>query len=530
MGKNAGKKKFTGTKMPLGGNGGGTLDQEVVKEESAVKNWKDDLTPEERAIEDKRTEERNLKSQKEQEKARLERERKEAEEKKMKRAERQWNNDRKKLLTPESGILTAKYEGSNDKWYVKLELPDKEDEWIDVQGTYYCKWCAKHLNDCTLESHLQGKMHIKNAEWKQARRASCCSTGEDNNEYVEEWFANVDDEWGGHVQCLACDKYADSVHIQTAAHISRVNAWKESKNTKIQPIEEWLMYVFWFPDSNKEYDMGVKCLLCDKFCQDLHSHGDNPERASKEHKRRLNNYSSYVEEIRRSREKHIRNDGTGIIQQICNRQKARPRGPPGYSHKSSRESSAALGNRSKQADSTIFQHKSTARTPQKPMQRMRTPPPSRPLLPQAPSQRPARLPKDNSADVSDSTAKFPNDSEINVPSSSVAPVVMYSQYKENGVFRYPTVERTFDSLIKEAREKGHRAFKVTTAYDGIETTLDGQQEGGYLELSTGEVLMMTDNAVAEGEQHNNYKLYGFFLNSKNMSGWIPMICVEEVDL
>eukprot|EP00397_Hematodinium_sp_SG-2012_P007106 GEMP01007148.1.p1 GENE.GEMP01007148.1~~GEMP01007148.1.p1 ORF type:complete len:814 (+),score=175.60 GEMP01007148.1:250-2691(+) len=287
------------------------------------------------ADDDQRRRERELKDLEERRKAqRKVREQRLAEENKRKLFDEKWHLDKEKLLTPESGILTSKLY-SDGKMYVAVEVQPKEDggrpytDWIAVQGQYYCKWCDKNLRDSTLEAHLESKMHIKGVDWKQPRRASFWSDTEEwkEPEYTEEWFEKRDDEWGGYVQCVACDKRADEIHVYTPAHLSRVKTWKDRTKVKVQPIEEWLMYVFWYPNSTKEYDLGVKCLLCERFCQDVKSHGADPDKASKEHQKQLTNYGYYEASMRKKREKYIRNDKTGLIKKICDRQTAPLLGP-----------------------------------------------------------------------------------------------------------------------------------------------------------------------------------------------------------
>eukprot|EP00397_Hematodinium_sp_SG-2012_P014326 GEMP01014562.1.p1 GENE.GEMP01014562.1~~GEMP01014562.1.p1 ORF type:complete len:475 (+),score=89.72 GEMP01014562.1:97-1521(+) len=474
MGKNQ-KKKFNGIKCPLG-DADGALSQAVAKEEAAnkkVESWLDDLSPEDREAEEEKQKKREAQAKKEEEKAKIARAQREESEKKMDRKTRHWNIEKKKFLTPGNGVVLA--ENYEDKWYVQ-----EDDDWIEVNDIYYCKLCDKHLNDFTLEAHVLSKPHTNKVLWTGARPAGARSsvTGTVSEEYNEPWFEFINDEWGGYSQCRACDKRADEVHIQSAGHISRVESWRENQQQKIQPIEEWLIYLFWSADSKMEHEMGLKCLVCDKFCQDLLSHGSDLERASKEHKRRMGNYAYYEDVVRQSRRKLIEADSTGILHQICERQTSPLRGPDTHTVPHARSSGSNA----------------------------------------APS---VRTGKPTIARGADELGRA-NASVFHAPLFQGRPA--------------PSLPRQSDpEKIQGNGRRAHtrwpltsRLYEVVTAYDGIED-LDGQLEAGYLELILHETVTLNLNCFEDGQKHNHFSKYAFFTDRLGREGWAPLACLRELD-
>eukprot|EP00397_Hematodinium_sp_SG-2012_P022756 GEMP01023597.1.p1 GENE.GEMP01023597.1~~GEMP01023597.1.p1 ORF type:complete len:371 (+),score=87.37 GEMP01023597.1:906-2018(+) len=333
-------------------------------------------------------------------------------------------------------------------------------------------------------------------------------------EYDEEWFETNENEWGTSVQCLACGKYADEFHIRSPAHLSRVKAWKDSQKKKIQPMEEWLMHVFWTADGKMEHEMGLKCLLCDRFCQDLASHGTNVDKASREHKKRLENYSYYVEDVRQTRETLIRNDKTGLMKEVCERQKARLQGPPrtkssqrrrgshnsnhvvnqtiedcdvaGHRSPKTRKSTMVNGSREAHADASVFHGPAMSQrlARQKPTH---SPPP-------VPVQTPEHLPeREDAANNSDDCDAINSDIGNLLPRQRVAshaclppgfrpPPGLEAMLEEQEPAEKDNREDSVIATPTVGNAQNKRVFVVVKNYDGIERIDEGCIEGGYLAL------------------------------------------------
>lgn len=106
---------------------------------------------------------------------------------------------------------------------------DENGEFLPVQGSFMCLICKKHLSPHTLSTHVNGPVHERKVKWKQ-----------------------------------------------------------ESKEALV-PKLPWLV---WMPDNEEEEGgpKSLKCLLCERWAVDLHSHEDDPVTASEVHRKRMAHY------------------------------------------------------------------------------------------------------------------------------------------------------------------------------------------------------------------------------------------------
>merc|ERR1712046_68288 len=101
----------------------------------------------------------------------------------------------------------------------------------------------------------------------------------------------------GYLYCKLCHKYLDDKHEKSRDHQRRFRNWKEAQVCSLvgyaAPPQEHLAYV---PFSGRDDDRkrSLKCLLCQKWCQDDVSHAGthaNPAVGSKDHQKNLRNYA-----------------------------------------------------------------------------------------------------------------------------------------------------------------------------------------------------------------------------------------------
>eukprot|EP00913_Durusdinium_trenchii_P030699 g28753.t1 len=162
---------------------------------------------------------------------------------------------------------------------------------MEVQGRYYCEYCNKHLNDNTLEAHIDSEAHKKKHAWATPALAgppapppvaaprgpapappltASLSPVCPPVAHLLDWQQVGPD---GLVRCIPCNK-----------------AWREYERLKKtgHPAPE-LEYLAWVPsiDGDPNSEKWKKCLLCKKWVQDETSHcgtAANPQ-GSKEHQK-----------------------------------------------------------------------------------------------------------------------------------------------------------------------------------------------------------------------------------------------------
>ena len=235
----------------------------------------------------------------------------EKEQREKNREENKWKKqlEEAKKKAKSEGVLQAVDYGDGVWW---VELPDKK--WMEVQGEFYCTLCGKHLNDNTLEAHIQSEAHRKKVAWgipgaaqtaappspalapaaappravpcPSAMGAPCCPVA------MEAWQMMGPD---GMVRCVPCNKVVDDNHLCSGDHLRRLDAWLQHEKLKVTgyaaPALEYLAYVPSVAgDPNSE--RWLRCLLCQKFVNDDTSHSGTQQcpAGSKEHQKNLRNY------------------------------------------------------------------------------------------------------------------------------------------------------------------------------------------------------------------------------------------------
>jgi len=120
----------------------------------------------------------------------------------------------------------------------------------------------------------------------------------------------------GHYRCKACNKMCDGIHENTAEHHKRLAnyLWNLEEETREYPApsQTWLA---WVADPDFDDRRFLKCLLCKKWVQDFEldsldtrgytgHHGDRGAGNQKDHAKKLNNLSFYVEAIKAEKDLH----------------------------------------------------------------------------------------------------------------------------------------------------------------------------------------------------------------------------------
>eukprot|EP00930_Biecheleria_cincta_P042146 TRINITY_DN28999_c0_g1_i1.p1 TRINITY_DN28999_c0_g1~~TRINITY_DN28999_c0_g1_i1.p1 ORF type:complete len:458 (-),score=107.80 TRINITY_DN28999_c0_g1_i1:106-1437(-) len=235
------------------------------------------------------------------------------------RQDKQWEQKAeaaKQRGLKEGSILEAWEYPDGSCW---VQLPG--DLWKETQGQYYCKLCEKHLNDSSLEGHLDSKAHVSKVAW-EAHQTGAGGTGyaaassssatpwpaspaapakapptKAAGPVAGAWQAGTKEDWqelgaDGMLRCIPCGKVFDDIHAATDAHQDRVRRWREQQELErsgYAPPD--LPYLAWVPwdASQPNGERQLKCLLCKKWCQDDSSHTgtkQNPA-GSKEHRKYL---------------------------------------------------------------------------------------------------------------------------------------------------------------------------------------------------------------------------------------------------
>lgn len=192
--------------------------------------------------------------------------------------ERKWQKQAEMALQRglKEGILVAEDWGDG-VWWCKGFDPENPETYKQVEDMYYCTLCDKHLNDNTLESHLDSNGHKKKLSWTQ---------------------------WDGDASPSAP---AASPAAAPAAASPKASP-KAAAEEYPAPALPWLAWVDAPPEqASKPGERWQKCLLCDKWIQDEWSHSGSPEvpDGSKDHQKKLRNYHEWYEDyVREERRKY----------------------------------------------------------------------------------------------------------------------------------------------------------------------------------------------------------------------------------
>jgi len=291
--------------------------------QASTGTWKDELTAEERAEEESKMEARKKKAedaaryQQMQQAKRAEWERQQKNKGlEQQREDRKWEKQLAKVRgrLKQEGVVEAEDWGDGIYW---ANLGD--GKYKEVKDQYFCTLCEKHLNDGTLESHVQSDAHKRKVSWSVAepsvqhapetvsssRTPPPCPPCSQTRVQVEEWQELTSD---GNLRCLPCNKCADYFHLQSDEHHKRLDWWLETQKLQksgYKPPE--LPYLAWaFDDSDPGGDRWLKCLLCNKWVQDETSHSgtQSAPAGSKDHCKRLGNYASYKPDVDMLRNKY----------------------------------------------------------------------------------------------------------------------------------------------------------------------------------------------------------------------------------
>lgn len=148
----------------------------------------------------------------------------------------------------------------DDTWWIKTQ-----DAYRSVSRQYYCEACDKHLNDLTLEPHLESQKHKK------------CIAGLVSQDPSRQQF-DMPLAWVAPPSCK-----------------ERPYWWAEdyAKHRDLYPAPE-LLYLAYVPadEDNDDGTRWLKCLLCNKFVQDDVSHTGTVSAlaGSNNHRKNLTNY------------------------------------------------------------------------------------------------------------------------------------------------------------------------------------------------------------------------------------------------
>jgi len=284
-------------------------------------NWEEYLeeNPELKRAEEEKKAERQRKAEEAQRQQKLKNERREAWEKqqvkdtrKKDREDAKWTREVQATVARalNEGVKEAEM-GEDGLWYVDMGTKGKH-MWMEVSDTYYCTICEKHLNDATIGAHISSDKHTKRLAWAVPGAAPSLPSGPPpasqpapvsqppvwgprpgSKIRLEEWQKLEAD---GVIRCLPCGKVYDELHGSTADHNNRVLTWLETKRLEEQgypaPKEPHLAYVL-SDEKDPKSERWIKCLLCNKWCQDETSHvGTHEDRdplGSKEHLKNLRN-------------------------------------------------------------------------------------------------------------------------------------------------------------------------------------------------------------------------------------------------
>jgi len=278
--------------------------------------WLDTLTPEERAAEEKKVQERQRKAQDAQRQQLRQNEYKAQkneewakQERAKEREEKKWKSDLAKAeeRAKKEGVVEA-YEYPDQTWWADLG----RGIWKECQGKCFCTLCEKHLNEHTLQAHIDSAAHVKKVQWAGGNESIlpaaasspaassapvapsapwplCCQPAA-SQRGLEDWEELAPE---GFIRCKPCGKVVDENHVATQDHQNRVQRWREQNELEKSGYPPpKLPYLAWVPMDGGEGERGLRCLLCQKWCQDETSHSGTREQpaGSKDHQKNLRNY------------------------------------------------------------------------------------------------------------------------------------------------------------------------------------------------------------------------------------------------
>lgn len=334
MGKKAANKKAEGKSSGHAQSGPAAAAAANIAVSEPPKTFEDTLTPEQLEQEKKKREERQRKAEESQrrqlrENAWKEEKAKEEARKQLvqQRETRGWEREvaAAKQRAFKEGVKET--QESEDTYWVDLG----DNLWKEVKDKYYCTLCDSHLNDNSLQCHIDSQAHRKKVEWAIpsminappvppppviAAPLSPPVLGGALPLVLQKAFAGHLEAWqemmpDHTVRCIPCQKYIDEAHVTTSEHRNRLERWLEQENLKRNKYPApALIYLAWVPTEDGSDERWQKCLLCDKWVQDEQSHSgtrQNPG-GSKDHKKRLINYGPgdpwWEENVRKQREKY----------------------------------------------------------------------------------------------------------------------------------------------------------------------------------------------------------------------------------
>jgi len=98
----------------------------------------------------------------------------------------------------------------------------------------------------------------------------------------------------------------------------------------------------------------------------------------------------------------------------------------------------------------------------------------------------------------------------------------------------PPDDSEYDHLESKCESPPNAAnfqcLKTIADYDGIETTEDGMEEGGYLQFVLGEYIQVISPDPVPGHQANRFQcyVYGQVQDCAQRQGWLPLAVLESV--
>lgn len=290
--------------------------------------WTDTLTEAEQELEQKKRQEREKKAQaakKKEEDDRWWREKKEAENKRAQVQEKKQEKKNNKQWVEElqrakaEGVLEA-LEYDDGLWYVEIA----KDTWKQVDTQYFCKYCEASLNEHTVGSHLSGERHRKALAYAgvpcsavpapaapPAVGSASPATPAPGPSPSAAWSATpatVDPRWQeldpatGNIKCMPCGRVCDGNHELTETHQTRLKAWLSRLSPEYTaPPQDWLAWVECdqWGGPGERY---LKCLLCNKFVQDLEgyntvgyngTHGNLSNQNQKDHHKKVSQIDAW---------------------------------------------------------------------------------------------------------------------------------------------------------------------------------------------------------------------------------------------
>jgi len=481
-----------------------------LEKKASPTSWYDNLTDEQKAEEIEKRKKRDEKGLKEQKKAKELLDKKAEEAKEAKKIELHWKDVERqgsRKAVNNKYLLESKEWG--DSWYV--EHP--KGAWLEVKADYFCKLCEKHINKANVQVHLDTDLHKKRV-WADENEKTIVfsppglelavpSSAQPTGKLVldRDVIESRINEWDEpYFFCLACEKIVDDFHLNSEKHLQRVHSYREANKPHEQPDEEWLMWVPWSSEQPQcQAELQMRCLLCEKFCNDEESHGTSlDQKLSQLHRKRLLEYSKYYREaVLRERERYNRE--YPMVQQISN---ARTLAMLPWTED--------FAIKAEQLKRGTLNPNAAGRSEAVPQQRAENPWTGQTRVPVPDNPRP--LP----------TAGVPMTNGIN---GHMAPVQLQKNVPVLDEDGFTTVaggrqQRGANSAPRGTEYKAgiHIAKKD---YDGFEKTSDGIVEGGYLSFKAGDRLEKKSEPQ-RGEPHNRYREYAFFLNvASGELGWIP---------